>query len=138
MSKITANDNQDGDNLIYKDDSSSGNGAYKLKSDELTLNITVKNTATSETKTSTASYDPTNLAFEFDDLAAGEYTLVVSLTDKSGKVATNTEIKFTVTDDAAEAATGEEVLGVVLIIVSVIMLGGVITYFVVTRKKYNK
>lgn len=138
MSKITANDNQDGDNLIYKDDSSSGNGAYKLKSDKLTLNITVRNTATSETKTSTESYDPTNLAFAFDDLAAGEYTLVVSLTDKSGKVATNTEIKFTVTDDAAEAATGEEVLGVVLIVVSVLMLGGVITYFVVTRKKYNK
>ncbi|MBP3581810.1 MAG: hypothetical protein J6J33_03590 [Clostridia bacterium] len=64
--------------------------------------------------------------------------MIVSLEDSSTKVATNSEITFTVSDAATEAVTGEEVLGVVLIVVSVLMLGGVITYFVVTRKKYNK
>ena len=133
MSKITASDNQDGENLIYQDAS----GKYKLKVDECELNITVKNTATGET-ISAGDYDKENLAFEFEDIATGEYTLCVSLTDSSGKTATNNEIKFTVTEAAAEAATGEDVLGVALIVVSVLMLGGVITYFVVTRKKYSK
>ena len=133
MSKITADDNIDGEELIYK----SNDNKYKLKTSTGTLKITVKNTTTAETFTSKVNYDRNNLAFEFSDLTAGEYILQVSLTDSSSKEATNSDIKFTVTDTAATAVTGEEVLGVVLIVVSVLMLGGVVTYFVVTRKKYK-
>ena len=134
MSKITAEDNIDGEELIYK---ASTDNKYKLKTSTGTLKITVKNTTTAETFTSKVNYDRNNLAFEFSDLTAGEYILQVSLTDSSSKEATNSDIKFTVTDTAATAVTGEEVLGVVLIVVSVLMLGGVVTYFVVTRKKYK-
>ena len=133
MSKITAEDNIDGEELIYK----ANDNKYKLKTSTGTLKITVKNTTTAETFTSTVNYDRNNLAFEFNNLTAGEYVLQVSLTDSSSKEATNSDIKFTVTDTAATAVTGEEILGVVLIVVSVLMLGGVVTYFVVTRKKYK-
>ena len=133
MSKITASDNQDGDNLIEKN---AETGKYALKAG--TLSITVKNNTTAEVFEAEGTYNKDNLAFEFDDLTAGEYTLIVKLTDTSTKVATNTEITFTVSDAATDTVTGEEVLGTVLIVVSVLMLGGVITYFVVTRKKYNK
>ena len=99
--------------------------------------MSLRITTTAETFTSKVSYDRNNLAFEFSDLTAGEYILQVSMTDSSSKEAINSDIKFTVTDTAATAITGEEVLGVVLIVVSVLMLGGVVTYFVLTRKKYK-
>ena len=132
MSKITANDNQDGEDLIYKETES---GKYKLKAG--TLSITVKNNTTAEVFEAEGTYNKNNLAFEFEGLTAGEYTLIVKLTDSSTKVATNTETTFTVSDTATEAVTGEEVLGVVLIVASVLVLGGVVTYFVVTNRKYR-
>jgi hypothetical protein len=137
LSKITASDNIDGENLIYKQEEGADKGKFKLATSTGTLKITVKNTTTAETFTSTANYNRNDLNFEFENLTAGEYVLQVSLTDSSSKEAINNDIKFTVTDTAASAVTGEEVLGVVLIVVSVLMLGGVVTYFVVTRKKYK-
>ena len=134
MSKITANDNQDGEDLIYQDEADGDK--WKLKAG--TLSITVKNNTTAEVFEATGAYNKNNLAFEFDSLTAGEYTLIVKLTDSSTKVATNTEITFTVSDAATDSVTGEEVLGVVLIVASVLVLGGVVTYFVVTNRKYRK
>ncbi|MBR3790803.1 MAG: hypothetical protein IKK20_03255, partial [Clostridia bacterium] len=133
MSKITANDNQDGEDLIYQDEADGDK--WKLKAG--TLSITVKNNTTAEVFEDD-NYNKNNLAFEFDGLTAGEYTLIVKLTDSSTKVATNTEITFTVSDAATDSVTGEEVLGVVLIVASVLVLGGVVTYFVVTNRKYRK
>ena len=137
LSKITASDNIDGENLIYKQEEGADKGKFKLSINPQSFKITVKNTTTAETFTSTANYNRNDLNFEFANLTAGEYVLQVSLTDSSSKEAINNDIKFTVTDTAASAVTGEEVLGVVLIVVSVLMLGGVVTYFVVTRKKYK-
>lgn len=133
MSKITASDNLDGDELITK----TNDNKYKLEAATGNLKITVKNTTTAETFTSKIDYNKNDLKFQFENLTAGEYVLQVSLTDSSSKETVNSDIKFTVTDTAATAVTGEEVLGVVLIVVSVLMLGGVVTYFVVTRKKYK-
>ncbi|MBO5310397.1 MAG: hypothetical protein J6A98_04285 [Clostridia bacterium] len=133
MSKITASDNQDGDNLIYQDEDT---GEFKLKKG--TLKITAKNNTTAEVFDCDETIKNDKIIVQFSELTAGDYTLIVSLEDSSTKVATNSEITFTVSDAATEAVTGEEVLGVVLIVVSLLMLGGVITYFVVTRKKYNK
>ena len=71
----------------------------------------------------------------------GDYKLVVKvtkLTTDTQKSTTHDNILFTVTEDESNPLTSEEVLGIVLIVISVVVLAGVIIYFVVTRKSYKK
>lgn len=137
VAKITATDMIQG---VTKDLIKKEGEKYKLTSDIGTGNIkaTLKNKTTAQTYTKTITQSDAEIKFTFDNddnMTAGEYTLEISITDASGKTTTNTTNSFTISENAGSVVTGEEVLGVVLIVVSVLMLGGVITYFVVTRKR---
>ena len=52
--------------------------------------------------------------------------------------ATYDKTVFSVTEEENAGATAEEVLGIVLIVVSVLLLGGVIAYFVVSKKSFER
>ena len=143
LSKISLTD-RDFDDILYKDT----DGNYKIIKQEndpnkyyVKLDITLQNTSTGSTIKSTAAYDPSNLKFEFDIEEVGDYKLVVKvtkLTTDTQKSTTHDNILFTVTEDESNPLTSEEVLGIVLIVISVVVLAGVIIYFVVTRKSYKK
>lgn len=144
LSKITITDkDHDAENpILYFDDQ---DNKYKIVKENNTqyirLDISLTNTATGSSVENKVTYNPDDLKFEFTPTEAGDYKLVVKVTKLTTEVQkTNTDdnVLFTITADENKALTSEEVLGIVLIVVSVIVLAGVVTYFVVTRKKYRK
>lgn len=137
LSKISVIDKVNGEDveLITKEDKN-----YKIK-ENCKINIYLKSTTNAgNTIKSTVKYDPDDLIFQFDltEANADSYKLVVEATDASDHTKIYDDITFTITEDVNDGATAEEVLGVVLIIISVLLLGGVITYFVVSRRNLDK
>ena len=63
---------------------------------------------------------------------------MIEITDEQGQKATYDKTVFSVTEEENAGATAEEVLGIVLIVVSVLLLGGVIAYFVVSKKSFER
>ncbi len=113
---ITVKDNKDG---ISKND-------VKVK---LTLNGTViKNTNTGDDS-------ETKYIFNLED--AGEYSLEFTVTDEAGWSTTVTKT-FSIQDSSKEAKTSTEIIGTVLIVASVVVLAGVIVYFIISKKKMDK
>ncbi|MBQ7885204.1 MAG: hypothetical protein IJ318_03840 [Clostridia bacterium] len=87
-----------------------------------------------EVKKNTAS---TSTKYIFDLTEAGEYELKFSVTDDAGL--TTTEVKtFTITSQARDGMSSTEVVGTVLIVVSVVVLAGVVVYFIVSKRKMDK
>ncbi|MDD4408312.1 MAG: hypothetical protein PHC47_00510, partial [Clostridia bacterium] len=82
--------------------------------------------------------DEKDLKFQFTIATAGEYTVSIQISDTSNKVAINDDFAFTVAEDSNKGMTAEEILGTVLVIVSLVLLGGVIVYFIVSKKKLDK
>lgn len=68
---------------------------------------------------------------------AGSYTLEITAKDDAGNTNTKT-IVFTASDDVKEGIDKEEIIGIVLIVVCVLVLAGVIIYFVTSRKRRIK
>lgn len=140
LNMLDLSDNEDGEELLYKDEEEN---VWKLKSG--VLSITVKNMSTAESQTITSTTETpgdkqtsaTNLEYSFKLSNAGEYQIIIAYSDTANKQATDSSLSFQVVDPAANALSTETVLGIVLIVVAVLVLGGVVTYFVVTRKKYK-
>ena len=128
FSKISAIDEIDGDIILYNEST----GIYSLKEDA-SISITVKNTTTGDEYDLTSEND--DLRFSYEIETAGSYKVTIEIGDTSGKIATYDNITFTVGAEDNIGMTAEEILGTILIIISVLMLGGVITYFVVSKKK---
>ena len=65
---------------------------------------------------------------------SGNYTLTLTVTDKAGKTVTK---DFTITSEAEDSKETKvkEVVGVILIVLSLAVLAGVIVYFVVSGRK---
>lgn len=105
-----------------------------------TIKVKLTNEDTSESwnleNTSTVEGDYT---FEkaLKDTGAGDYTLTISVTDKAGNTA-DKSVSFTVSTDTKDPVNVKEVLGGVLIGVSVAILAGVVIYFVVSKVKLDK
>ena len=135
MSKIQATDKitNDGENLITK----GSDNKYALYGD-CKINVYLQNTSTSSKITNALTSSNTDLKYEFKVEAAGEYKLVIEITDEQGQKATYDKTVFSVTEEENAGATAEEVLGIVLIVVSVLLLGGVIAYFVVSKKSFER
>ena len=68
---------------------------------------------------------------------AGSYTLEITAKDDAGNTNTKT-IVFTASDDVKEGIDKEEIIGIVLIVACVLVLAGVIIYFVTSRKRRIK
>lgn len=67
----------------------------------------------------------------------GTYTITITVTDEVGNPATKT-IEFEVTEETKDANVVSTAVGIVLIVVAVLILGGVVTYFVVSKVKLDK
>ncbi len=77
----------------------------------------------------------TKYIFKLED--AGEYSLTFKVTDGANNVSEITKT-FTIQDAETEAKTSTEIIGIVLIVVSVVVLAGVVVYFVISKKKMDK
>ena len=79
----------------------------------------------------------TTLKFEYKLEQAGTYTLNISVEDEAGNTTTRT-FSFEVTADEKSSVDVKEVMGGVLIGLSVAILAGVVIYFVVSKVKLDK
>lgn len=102
--------------------------------------IQVKNTSTNTTKTlSNTSSVPGNYAYSYKIEEEGKYTVSIYVRDIAGNASETKEYSFTVGDDGTSTPVNvQEVVGQVLIGVSVAILAGVVIYFVVSKVKENK
>ena len=79
------------------------------------------------------------MKYTFDK--TGEYTFTIKLKDTAGN-STNNTYKYTITvkDSDTKTNTNKDtsVVGTVLIVLSVVILAGVVAYFVITTKKVDK
>lgn len=75
------------------------------------------------------------VSFKLDQV--GTYELKIEATDTHGNVGTWTK-RITVSAKAQDATTTYRVIGTVLIVVSVVVLAGVVIYFIVSKVKLDK
>ena len=74
----------------------------------------------------------------FEDYGEGNYTLTIEVEDGVGHVTVNDECKFTVSSKTKSTTETYKVVGTVLIVISVLVLAGVIIYFIVSKVKLDK
>ena len=68
---------------------------------------------------------------------AGEYELRFSVKDDAGIETTQTKT-FTISAEAGSTMTTTEAVGTILIVISVVVLAGVVVYFIVSKRKMDK
>ena len=107
--------------------------------DELLSTLTVKltNDDTNETWTLENSAEDGMYSYEHTFTSAGDYTLTITVKDEAGNKSTKST-SFTVSEKSSKAVNVKEVLGGVLIGVSVALLVGVVAYFVISKVKLDK
>ena len=89
---------------------------------KVTVSVTNSNNNTIKSET-----DGNNVIYKFD--TKGTYTITFTVTDSVGKVGTLTK-SFKVTKEEASSTDATQIIGTVLIIVSIVILAGVVIYFV--------
>ena len=110
---------------IYATDANMADGAEPV--------ITLKDANGEEP---TLKYETTDLMV-YDLQNVGTYTLTVEMTDKIGNKTTKT-FSIEVTAKAQDAVMTYQVVGTILIVVSVLVLAGVVIYFIVSKVKLDK
>ena len=120
ISGITADDN-----LSLTDNESTTVEDYIKNNIEITV-----------TRGSTEIESTTEGRYIYNINEVGTYTVTFSLSDPAGNVR-EVSRTFTVTEDSTTPMTQEEIIGTVLIVVSVLVLAGVVIYFIVSKKKSN-
>lgn len=103
---------------------------------KLTITITTPDNETVSLTKGSDYYSADDKTFTYTLSNAGEYTVKYTLTDGAGR--TDEQVKkITVKSVSSTNTTSEAVWGTILIVASVVLLGGVIVYFAVTNKKYS-
>lgn len=115
--KITVNDNVDTGINIFDD-----------------LKIVVKNTTTGEEISNKFTNSTKVEGYEYNLSEVGTYQVTFTLTDDAGNVTTLVK-EFAVTAEGADKEFPTEVLGIILLVLAILILGGVVAYFIITRKK---
>lgn len=107
--------------------------------DELlsTMTVVLKNKDTDQSWTLENTAEDGNYSYEHKLDVAGDYTLTITIKDEAGNKASK-DISFTVSTESSSAVDAKEVLGGVLIGISVAILVGVVAYFVVSKVKLDK
>ena len=119
ISKITISDNKTEDALLWD-----------------TLEIKVTNTTSgSEPLENLGNASENRFSYKLD--TAGTYKIEISITDQAGWTTTKT-IEFEVSTEAEGGVDVYEIVGIILIVVAVLVLAGVIAYFVINKIKKNK
>ena len=112
--------------LSYKDNVTS--------TDNLDLSFKLVNNDTEEEMDALATTD-NEVSYEITTV--GNYTFSVTVTDETGNFTTR-EFKFEVTESDVDSTLAYKVIGTVLIVISVLVLAGVIIYFIVSKVKLDK
>ena len=115
--KITVKDNVDAGINIFDD-----------------LKIVVKNTTTGEEISNKFSNTTRVEGYEYEISEVGTYQVTFTLTDDAGNVTTLVK-EFAVTAEGADKEFPTEVVGIILLVLAILILGGVVAYFIITRKK---
>ena len=102
---------------------------------DLTVSYSFSNDATSDEDIEPEYETDTEIAYEITE--TGTYTFTVTVTDESGNF-TPREFTFEVTDEEVDPTLTYQIIGTVLIVISVLVLAGVIIYFVVSKVKLDK
>lgn len=97
------------------------------------LTITVTNTDTDTALENQG--EGTNYVYNLE--SAGEYEITITVKDEAGWTAERT-VTVTVATDASNANEIYKTVGIVFIVISVVVLAGVVTYFVVSKVKLDK
>ena len=101
----------------------------------LTVSYSFSNDETSDEEIEAEYQTAEEIAYEITE--TGTYTFTVTVTDESGNF-TPREFTFTVTDEEVDPTLTYQIIGTVLIVISVLVLAGVIIYFVVSKVKLDK
>ena len=115
--KITVKDNVDTGINIFDD-----------------LKIVVKNTTTGEEISNKFTNSTRVEGYEYNLSEVGTYQVTFTLTDEAGNATTLVK-EFAVTAEGADKEFPTEVLGIILLVLAILILGGVVAYFIITRKK---
>ena len=121
-------------NLEYLDFEDPGTDKNDLKVEYSLVN---KDTTDEEEGTITPETEVEGKSITYRITETGTYTFTVTVTDPSGNFYPR-EFEFTVTDEAPDATMVYQIVGTVLIVISVLVLAGVIIYFVVSKVKLDK
>lgn len=101
--------------------------------------IQVKNTsANTTTRLDNTSDVAGDYAYSYKIEKEGSYTVSIYVKDEAGNKSSTKEFTFTVGNDESNPINVTEVVGKVLIGISVAILAGVVVYFVVSKVKENK
>ena len=100
------------------------------------LSVTLVNTSTSETIEMTKEGSVYTYQFNKED-SIGNYTLTVTVEDKVGNTAKET-FNFEVTAKNRNTTPVYQIVGIILIVISVLVLVGVVVYFIVSKVKLDK
>ena len=101
-----------------------------------TVKITVTNTSTNDDPLVNQGSDEEH-RYSYNLDKAGTYKIEISVTDEAGWTTTKT-VEFEVSTDAEGGVEVYKIIGTILIVVAVLVLAGVIAYFVISKVKKNK
>lgn len=99
------------------------------------MKVTIENTDLGDGKVTLDGGENHSYSHTFE--SAGNYTLRITVTDNAGRSTTETKYIEVVTDEKEETDV-KEVMGGVLIGLSVAVLAGVVIYFVISKVKLDK
>lgn len=107
----------------------------KTLKEDLTVTYEFVNDDTSDEPIEAEVENENQLAYLIEEV--GNYTFTITVTDEAGN-ATSREFSFEVTEETYDATITYRIIGTVLIVISVLLLAGVIIYFVVSKVKLDK
>lgn len=102
------------------------------------LNITITNNDTGKSDTIENKGEGEFISYEYELEEVGNYTVSITVTDQAGNTSEAATFSFDVTSEGSDPVDVQEVLGGILIALSVAVLAGVVVYFVVSKVKLDK
>ena len=115
--KITVKDNIDSSINIFDD-----------------LKVVVKNITTGNEVANKFDNETSVEGYEYTLDEVGTYQVTFTLTDEAGNVTTLVK-EIVVSAEGADKEFPTEVVGIILLVLAILILGGVVAYFIITRKK---
>ena len=102
------------------------------------LKITITNNDTGASDTIDNKGEGEFISYEYELEEVGNYTVSITVTDQAGNTSEPATFSFNVTSEGSDPVDVQEVLGGILIALSVAVLAGVVVYFVVSKVKLDK
>lgn len=107
----------------------------KTLKEDLKITYELVNDSTEDTIMEPVDETENSLTYNIEEV--GNYTFSVTVTDEAQNSITR-EFKFEVTEETQDPTITYKVIGTVLIVISVLLLAGVIIYFIVSKVKLDK